>query len=95
MRLFLFWLTLALVILVVLYIGLSLRRAIQSGEPFRIPDLLYDAVTSRPARILFGMVMACFALLAIWHVEETREPPKRNYEPARIENGRIVPGQFH
>ncbi len=95
MRLFLFWLTLGLVVLVVLYAGISLRRAILTGEPFRVLDVLYEAMTGRPARILFGMLLACFALLAIWHVQETREPPKRNYEPARIENGRIVPGQFH
>ncbi|MBF0124448.1 MAG: hypothetical protein HQL60_03830 [Magnetococcales bacterium] len=45
----------------------------------------------------WGLLLLLGALLgaAGWHLWEMDAAPKRHYEPARMENGRIIPERFY
>ncbi|MBF0159782.1 MAG: hypothetical protein HQL58_09675 [Magnetococcales bacterium] len=47
--------------------------------------------------VSWGVLLLLLLLLltAGWHLSEVEEAPKRHYEPARIENGQIVPERLY
>ena len=71
--------------------ALGENNAESENTPSKAPDKHWPL----PFKILLAALALTFIGVLAQHTFETQSPPHKVYEPARTENGKIIPGRMY